>query len=53
LKKRPIDKASSEANRKRSATSTGARADRKGVIDYLDDDDEAYEEWYKKLQSSV
>jgi hypothetical protein len=48
-----FDKASSEANRKRSATSTGARADRKGVIDYLDDDDEAYEEWYKKLQSSV
>ena len=48
-----FDKASSEANRKRSASSTGARADRKGVIDYLDDDDEAYEEWYKKLQSSV
>ena len=48
-----FDKASSEANRKRSATSTGARADRKGVIDYLDDDDEAYEAWYNKLQSSV
>lgn len=48
-----FDKASSEASRKRSATSTGARADRKGVIDYLDDDDEAYEAWYKKLQSSV
>lgn len=47
------DKASSEAKRKRSATSTGARADRKGVIDYLDDDDEAFDEWYKKLNSSI
>jgi len=48
-----FDKASSEAERKRSAASTGTRADRKGVIDYLDDDDEAYEEWYKKLHASV
>lgn len=48
-----FDKASSEASRKRSASSTGARADRKGVIDYLDDDDEAFEEWYKNLHSSI
>jgi len=48
-----FDKASSQANRKRSASSTGTRADRKGVIDYLDDDDEAFEEWYKKLNSSI
>lgn len=49
-----FDKASSEAERKRSASSTGARADRKkGVIDYLDDDDEAYDEWYKNLTSSI
>lgn len=48
-----FDKATSEAARKRSANSTGARADRKGVIDYLDDDDEAYDAWYKKLQESV
>lgn len=50
-----FDKASSEAERKRAASSTGARADaqRKGVIDYLDDDDEAFEEWYNKLQSSI
>lgn len=50
-----FDKASSEAERKRAASSTGARADgRKGVIDYLDDDDEAFEEWYKaKIGSSI
>jgi len=48
-----FDKASSEAERKRAASSTGKRADRKGVIDYLDDDDEAFDEWYKKLHSSV
>jgi hypothetical protein len=46
-----FDKASSEADRKRSASSTGKRADRKGVIDYLDDDDEAYDAWYKKIHS--
>ena len=45
-------KASSEAERKRAAASTGSRADRKGVIDYLDDDnDEAYDAWYKKTMS--
>ena len=48
------DKASSEAGRKRKAASTGSRADRKGVIDYLDDDnDEAFDSWYKKLQESI
>jgi hypothetical protein len=45
--------ASSEAKKKRAAGSTRGRADRKGVIDYLDDDnDEAYNAWYKKLQAS-
>lgn len=48
-----FDKATSEAKKKRAASSTGARADRKGVIDYLDDDDEAYDEWYKNLNSSI
>ena len=48
-----FDKASSEADRKRSASSTGTRADRKGVIDYLDDDDEAYDEWRKNLDSQI
>lgn len=47
-----FDKASSEAVKKRAASSTGKRADRKGVIDYLDDDDEAYDEWYKKTIGS-
>ena len=47
-----FDEASSEGKRKRAATSTRARADRKSVIDYLDDDDEAYDAWYKKLQAS-
>ncbi len=46
------DQASSEAQRKRSASSTRTRADRKGVIDYLDDDDEAFDAWYNKLQAS-
>ena len=50
-----FDKASSEAERKRAASSTGARADAKqrGVVDYLDDDDEAFMEWYNNLQNSV
>lgn len=48
-----FDKASSEAERKRSASSTGARGDRKGVIDYLDDNDEAFDEWYKNLESNI
>jgi len=48
-----FEEASSQANRKRSASSTGTRADRKGVIDYLDDDDEAFDEWYKNLQSNI
>lgn len=47
-----FDQASSEAKKKRAASSTGARADRKGVVDYLDDDDEAFDEWYKNLQAS-
>jgi len=47
------DTASSEAQQKRAATSTGARADRKGVVDYLDDNDEDYDAWYAKLQASV
>ncbi len=47
-----FDQASSEAKRKRSASSTDGRQDRnKGVIDYLDDDDEAFDAWYKKTMS--
>ena len=47
-----FDKASSEADKRRAASSTRARADRKGVIDYLDDDDEAFDKWHKDLMNS-
>ncbi len=47
-----FDQASSEASKKRSASTTRKRADRKGVTDYLDDDDEDYDAWYKKLMAS-
>lgn len=44
--------ASSEAQRKRAAASTRTRADKKGVTDYLEDDnDENFDEWYKNLMS--
>lgn len=44
--------ASSEAQRKRAAASTRTRADKKGVTDYLEDDnDENFDEWYKDLMS--
>lgn len=44
--------ASSAAQRKRSASSTRTRADRQGVVDYLDDDDEKFDSWYNQLMSS-
>lgn len=44
--------ASSAAQKKRSASSTRTRADRQGVVDYLDDDDEKFDSWYNKLMSS-
>jgi hypothetical protein len=47
------EQASSEADLKRAATSTGARADRKGVVDYLDDDDESFNKWYEETMSKV
>lgn len=44
--------ASSEAQRKRAAASTRTRSDSKGVTDYLEDDnDEKFDDWYKKLMS--
>lgn len=46
-----FDQASSEARRKRSATPTRKRTDRKGVIDYLNDDDENFDAWYKNLMA--
>lgn len=47
-----FEEASSEAHRKRSASTTSTRAGRKGVVDYLDDDDEAFDNWYKNLMSN-
>lgn len=47
------EEASSAARKKRSASSTRTRADRQGVIDYLDDDDEKFDEWYKNLMAST
>ena len=46
------DQASSEAQRRRSASSTRKRSDVKSVVDYLDDDDEAFDAWYKKIQAN-
>ena len=43
-------KESSEAESKRAASTTGSTAGKKGVIDYLDDDnDENYDAWYKSV----
>ena len=39
------------AERRKAAAPTASKAGTKTVIDYLDDSDEAYEEWYKKLQA--
>ena len=47
-----FDQASSEASKKRSASTTRKRSD-KGVTDYLDDDDEAFDDWYKNVMSKV
>jgi len=47
-----FDEASSVAQKKRSAANTRKRSDRKGVVDYLDDDDEKFDAWYKNLEAS-
>ena len=47
-----FDEASSVAQKKRSASTTRKRSDRKGVVDYLDDDDEKFDAWYKNLEAS-
>jgi hypothetical protein len=45
------ERATSEAEKRRAASSTRSRSDRKAVIDYLEDDDEAFDEWYKGVMS--
>ncbi len=48
-----FDQASSEASKKRSASNTRKRSDRKGVTDYLDDDnDEEFDAWYRKTMAA-
>ena len=48
-----FSKGSSEAEDKRAAASTGSSSGERGVIDYLDDDnDEKFNEWYKKLEAN-
>lgn len=37
---------------RKAAATTKKVAGKRNVIDYLDDNDEAYDEWYKKLQAS-
>lgn len=43
---------SASAKRKAAAPTKSVAADR-NVVDYLDDSDEEFEEWYKKLQDSI
>jgi len=48
-----FSKGSSEAESKRAASPTSSTAGKKGVIDYLDDNDEKFDEWYAKVTSSI
>ncbi len=47
-KRKTVKKA---ANKRKNAAPTKKAAGTKDVIDYLDDSDEAFDEWYKKLES--
>ena len=40
-----------EANKRKAASVSKPTSGKKDVIDYLDDDDEAFEEWRKKLEA--
>lgn len=42
-----------QASAKRKAAAPTRTAASRGVVDYLDDSDEAFEDWYKKLQDSL
>lgn len=44
------DSAQDAAAKRKAAAPTTTRADKKTVTDYLDENDEEYEAWYKKLQ---
>lgn len=43
---------SAVADKKRTASSTRSRSGTKSVVDYLADDDEKFDEWYKKLNDN-
>ena len=49
-KQKTIKKA---ANSRKAAATTKKAAGTRNVIDYLDENDEAYDEWYKKLNDSL
>jgi len=42
-----------KANSRKAAAPTKNKAGTKSVVDYLDDSDEAYEQWYKELQAKM
>ena len=41
-----------KVEKRKAAAPVKANAGTKKVIDYLDDSDEAFEEWYKKMEDS-
>lgn len=43
---------STAANKKRAASSTPSRAGSKSVVDYLDDNDENFDAWYKNIMNN-
>jgi len=42
-----------DAQARKNAAIPSKASGKKTVVDYLDDDDEAYNEWYKKLEASI
>ena len=44
------DSAQDAVAKRKAAAPTTTRADKKTVIDYLDENDEDYEAWYKRVQ---
>jgi hypothetical protein len=42
-----------EATKRRAAAPTQKAAGKRDVVDYLDESDESYDDWYKKLQDKM
>ena len=53
VKQQQRTKVKEEAPRRKAATIPTRRTSTNRVTDYLDDSDEAFDEWYKKLQDSM